>query len=248
MMSSCRRPTVTFSREPFWIRAFTLIELLVVIAIISILAAMLLPVLATAKERGKRVACKSNMHQAILAVHMYAGDNRDILPSGRDNNGMTHTLRISHKSWTNLVFYSGNMRILDCPNIVFGSFGRSNALYGYLIGYHYLGDANTNSWSNPNDPAVWHSPIKASEPGTNFILADANHYSTGAQPLTIVPHTRSGGIVQGGSSFLNTTARPKALGAQGGNVGSLDASVLWKAIEKMKDRYASSYVYYWGNW
>ena len=62
-------------------KGFTLIELLVVIAIIAILAAIISPVLAAARERARQVKCMSNQRQIALAVNMYAMDHDEILPS-----------------------------------------------------------------------------------------------------------------------------------------------------------------------
>jgi prepilin-type N-terminal cleavage/methylation domain-containing protein len=68
-------------------RAFTLIELLVVIAIIAILAALLLPALSKAKNQASKATDLDNLKQIMLATHLYAGDNHDVLPLPNWDNG-----------------------------------------------------------------------------------------------------------------------------------------------------------------
>ena len=64
---------------------FTLIELLVVIAIIGILAAMVFPVFARARESARKAVCLSNVKNIALAIQMYLADNNDTLPPGEHN-------------------------------------------------------------------------------------------------------------------------------------------------------------------
>ncbi len=91
------------SRPPSPLRGgFTLIELLVVIAIIAILAALLLPALSHAKQQSQSTQCMSNGRQIMLAWHMYADDNNDLLaPNDFPYETCYYTSgnKISMKNW-----------------------------------------------------------------------------------------------------------------------------------------------------
>ncbi|MFO8079420.1 MAG: prepilin-type N-terminal cleavage/methylation domain-containing protein [Armatimonadota bacterium] len=95
------------------IRGFTLIELLVVIAIIAILAAILFPVFAQAREKARQSSCLSNVKQLDLATLMYIQDYDEMLPpaiAGKDDGSLL---------WTTLELvesYAKNREIHRCPN------------------------------------------------------------------------------------------------------------------------------------
>lgn len=105
---------------------FTLIELLVVIAIIAILAALLLPVLARAKQSGQQAVCLSNLKQIGLVFQMYLNDSADHFPDRRD---LKSSLPGGYHPWTtwppsdpragwaatNFLNYCPNLNVWACP-------------------------------------------------------------------------------------------------------------------------------------
>jgi prepilin-type N-terminal cleavage/methylation domain-containing protein len=234
--------------------AFTLIELLVVIAIIAILAALLLPALAGAKEHARRTGCVSNVHQFLLAAHMYANDNDQGLPSGASDSSAPDGVLddsipiLSATTRTQMIQYAGSYKMLGCPSLG-APFNTADGWYqdsyGYVIGYNYLGGHANTPWPLLTGGEAWFSPQKLTDVSPNIgpgspLLTDMNDWSPGYGG-SIVPHGRNG-PVQANGDFSNPGASGLSvvdLGAMGGNIGNLDGSVIWRAIKQMKARRGS---------
>lgn len=138
-------------------RGFTLIELLVVIAIIAILAAILFPVFAKARERGKMTACLSNCKQIGIILRQYADDYDEGLPYNPYD-----TLRPHTRPWVHLFMtYAKSAEIFKCPSHA----GTPNTT-GKLDGEHFFttkyapntgpipANPDVNTWYTREVPAI----------------------------------------------------------------------------------------------
>ena len=220
---------------------FTLIELLVVIAIIAILAALLIPAMSNAKERARRAHCKSNLRQFLMAAHIFADDHESALPSGQSENADPedgHIPVVSSVTWSNLILYTGDRRILECPGVgppINQPDGWFYPGWGYVIGYNYLGGHTNTPWPRFRGFSGWPSPQRSTDDPSLVLVTDMNDWSPG-YGKTFAPHGVSGPILRAGD-FSNPDAdgaSSAAIGAAGGNVGLLDGSVSWKPISQMQ--------------
>lgn len=122
-------------------RGFTLIELLVVIAIIAILAAILFPVFAKAREKARQSSCLSNVKQIATAILSYAQDYDEIMP--REDGYYTPTAMLADDGfpnywWQGVQPYMKNLQILACPSSSAKSITSGGATATtYVVNYAY---------------------------------------------------------------------------------------------------------------
>jgi prepilin-type N-terminal cleavage/methylation domain-containing protein/prepilin-type processing-associated H-X9-DG protein len=172
-------PVRPCARRPF---GFTLIELLVVIAIIAILAGMLLPALARAKEKGKSTSCISNLRQMTLAARLYADDHDGrycFTFQVRGNN-------VNRKGWFNFLQpYQQTTNLILCPSktkkfkevvALYPSEQRDKAVSNYAANFR-LGGCD---WPDTWDAKVWRQlrETDVNRPSTTVYLTDG-----GSKPL-----------------------------------------------------------------
>ncbi|MDR3706701.1 MAG: DUF1559 domain-containing protein [Capsulimonadaceae bacterium] len=153
-------------------KAFTLIELLIVIAIIAILAAILFPVFATAREKARQSACLSNLKQIGLAYTQYEQDYDETVPCGDNKDGYG-------SGWAGQIYpYVKSTQVFLCPD---------DSLPGDVISYA----ANANMVGYSSTPAPLPALVsKMTSPSKTVMLFEVNGCNTTGSAWTIVTDNR----------------------------------------------------------
>ena len=165
---------------------FTLIELLVVIAIIGILASMLLPVLAKAKQKANDVKSMSNLKQVALALQQFVGDNDETYPKvygGSGNKGGKEWLNYRYPESSQILQYLGSNDVAELEKMFVHSKDRFYKRRGYK--YSYSMNARLSDY-----PAVFNSAQNMAvlleeacqhDPADRVNAVDGNQHRTGGK-------------------------------------------------------------------
>ena len=219
---------------------FSLIEVLV--GVIGLLAAIVLPITARAKELGRRAVCSSNVHQFVVGLHSYASENSGRLVSGFSDHGEDEHIPILARATHDvLVGYVGDKDVLLCPRLgdPFTNpdswYYTEHGDYGILIGYNYLGGHGGTPWDITGGPAEaeWVSPQLTTEGGHTPLVTELNAWTT-SKNVTFAAHGRRGPILDYNNPIAGGGVPSAEVGAEGGHVGRLDGSTVWKNIDDMK--------------